>query len=74
LDLLGVSSFSLGRQGRWTSEESPVFKPVLFKTTFVVLSTIGLITSSLPSSVAQTLGPNTTATFVVRMIVFQSAM
>jgi hypothetical protein len=41
-----------------------MFKPVLFKTTLAIASTLSLIALSLPSSIAQTLGPNITATFV----------
>jgi hypothetical protein len=41
-----------------------MFKPILFKTTLAIATTLSLIASSLPSSIAQTLGPNITATFV----------
>ena len=41
-----------------------MFKAVLFKTTLAIASALSLIASSLPSSIAQTLGPNITSTFI----------
>ncbi len=41
-----------------------MFKPVLFKTTLAIAITLSLIASSLPPSIAQTLGPNITTTFI----------
>jgi hypothetical protein len=41
-----------------------MFKPILIKTTLAIAAALSLIASSLPSSIAQTLGPNITASFV----------
>ena len=41
-----------------------MLKPVLFKTTLAIAITLSLIASSLPPSIAQTLGPNITTTFI----------